>query len=141
LRKKTTALPKKGVLRGLLADGGATPQLSALRIAAHGIGNRIRIKAVMCAEFSILTRNHRARHVWINLFKAHPVAIDTMPLQRVADHGQRDRRWNEAVGQHPDQRADHKPEQRLTQPAEKGGAVPGESAGCGGHRADHCWRS
>ena len=58
----------------------------------------------MCAEFSILSRDHRARHYRINAVNPHPVLGKAAPGNNVAKHGERDGRWYELVGDNPKHR-------------------------------------
>ncbi len=67
------ALPEKDVLGGLLADRGAAPDPSAARIALEGFLYRLRVEAMMRAEFGVLPADGGARHVRIDVREGAPV--------------------------------------------------------------------
>jgi hypothetical protein len=67
----------------------------------HRLGDGVDVEAAMAAEFGILARDYGALHVVVDLGERHPVLVDLVAVDQIADHREGDGRRHEAVEQHP----------------------------------------
>jgi len=100
--EKAAALPKKRILCRLLADRRSATDPAAACIALGRLDNRFAIESIMGAEFAILARNRRTGHVRIHCGQAHPVLVEAVSGQDIADHRERNWRWHELVDHDPE---------------------------------------
>jgi len=78
-------LPEEGVLGGLLADRRAAADDAATPgVAAHRLGDRIPVEALVGAKLAVFGGDRGPHHVAVDLLEAHPVARDAASAQQIA---------------------------------------------------------
>lgn len=121
-----TALPKKDVFSGLLADGGAASDTTTLGIVARGFLNRFSVKAPMAAKFGVFSSDYGRDQIGIDIIKALPILGNSVFIHQ---HGRRDGNGDPFEGDHKDQAKADKPQNDL---GEETGDAPGNGTGCHG---------
>ena len=113
LPRIATALPQKGVLRGLLADRRSAADPAPRRIALHRVLDRVDIEPAVRAKLAVLGADRGAHHVAVHAVEPHPVARRPAPRRHIAHHRRGDRRVDEAVREHPQHRQQDQREHQL----------------------------